>query len=74
MDAALFRLLRLLDGLPQKFVKRVMGVDRTKLDAYEKAIVEHLQRMDNLHPTEATLKLQFFLAQIWNIQYAICSI
>lgn len=72
LDKSLIKLLDLLEGLPQKYEKRVIGVDRAQLDKYEKAIVEHLQRMDDVHPTEATLKLQFLLLQIWGNLYAVC--
>lgn len=49
----------------------MIGVDRDKLKEYEKCIIEHLQRTDHLHPTEATLKLQFLLMQIWSNQYSV---
>lgn len=71
MNASLIPLLNLLEGLPQKFVKRVLNVNRTKLEEYEKSIVEHLQRTNGLHPTEVTLKLQFLLTQIWGNLHAV---
>lgn len=71
MDGSLIPLLNLFEGLPQKFVKRVLRVDRTKLDKYEKSIVDYLQRTDNQHPTEVALKLQYLLTQIWANLHAV---
>lgn len=71
MDVSLIPLLNLLEGLPQIFAKRVLSVDRTKLEEYEKSIIEHLQRTDALHPTEVTLKLQYLLTQIWDNLHAV---
>lgn len=73
IEDSLLELLQLLKGLPQNFVKRVMRLDHAKLAEYEESIVKHLQRTDGLHPTEVTIKLQFFLMQIWHNQYAICA-
>lgn len=71
MDGQLRKLLNLLNGLPRIYVQRSLSVDRPKLAEFEKSIIQHLQRTDNVHPTEATLKLQFLLMQIWNVTYAV---
>lgn len=71
LDRSLCQLLNLLQGLPKVYVKRSLSVDRPKLAKFETSIIQYLQRTDNSHPTEATLKLQFLLMQIWNTYYAV---
>lgn len=71
ISKSLLDLLNLLQGKPFPMETRVIGADRDKLKEYEKCIIEHLQRTDHLHPTEATLKLQFLLMQIWSNQYSM---
>lgn len=71
ISAALRQLLHLVEGQPFSSMMRTVQVDRAELKEYENSIIEHLQRMDQLHPTEATLKLQFLLMQIWNNLYSI---
>lgn len=70
IDKSLRQLLNLLQGLPKIYVQRSLSVDRPKMVKFERTIIEHLQRSDSVHPTEATLKLQFLLMQIWNNQHA----